>query len=578
MKQIMDNFSKFVVEQMETWKVPGLALVVVKDNDVILAKGFGLRDVEQNLPVTPDTCFAIGSATKAFTTMALGILADEGLLEWDKPVRDYLLGFKMYDNFATERMTPRDLVTHRSGLPRHDLMWYGSPFSRKELFDRLQYLAPNRDFRTHFHYQNLMYMTAGYLAGRVTGTTFEEVVRERIFQPLEMTSSHFSVDETTNMKDYSLPYAEKDNAIVQVPFRNIDSIGPAGSINSSLTDMVNWLSLHLNKGKFKDRGVISEANMAQMHTPQMVIPSMPGLDIFLKQKDIDHSSYGLGWFIYSFRGHKLVEHGGNIDGFSSLVSFLPNDNMGAVVLTNKESCLLPNALIFDLYERLLGLERTDWCPRLKKEIDALLQARDKAKDQSKIERKTNAPPSHPLEDYVGEYQHPGYGNLSILLKENHLTARYNSMDMSLDHYHYDTFEMAYDLEEIVLKISFRTDAKGNISQLAIPFEAEVEDIVLTRVASPAMRQHDFLEPFTGAYEVLGETMTVSFKRDDALSVILMGQPEQELDPYRGTTFKLKEQPNISIEFVQDELGTILEAIISQPGAVFNAKRIEDNQS
>lgn len=577
MKQKMDEFSKFVTEQMEEWQVPGLAMVVVKDNQVILSEGFGLRDVEQNLPVTPDTCFAIGSATKAFTTMALGILVDDGLLEWDKPVREYLPTLRMYDNFATERMTPRDLVTHRSGLPRHDLMWYGSPFSRKELFDRLQYLAPNKDFRTHFHYQNLMYMTAGYLAGQVTGTTYEDVIREKIFKPLSMTASNLSVDESKELQNYSQPYAEKDNEIKQVPFRNIDSIGPAGSINSTLTDMTKWLMLHLNKGRYQDKQVISEANIAQMHSPQMVIPSMPGLDIFLKQKEIDHSSYGLGWFIYSFRGRKLVEHGGNIDGFSSLVSFLPNDNIGVVVLTNKESCMLPNALVFDLYEKLLGMESGDWCPRIKKEVDILFQARDKSKDLS-ITEKINAPPSHPLEKYAGEYRHPAYGDMSIHFKDNQLTAGYNSMKLPLVHYHYDTFEMAYNLDEIVFKVTFRTDAKGNVNQLAIPFEPEVDDILFTRVASPAMRQHAFLEPFAGSYEVMGQSMTITFKRDDALAVSLMGQPEQELDPYKGTTFRLKGQPNVSIEFVQDESGTVQEAIISQPGAVFNAKRIEKERA
>ena len=189
--QKLDGFDAFANQELRDWKCDGFAIAVVKDGKVILSKGYGLRDVKKNLPVTEKTLFAIGSSTKSFTVTSMGVLVDQGKLDWDKPVRDYLPDFRLWDQFATERMTPRDLVTHRSGLPRHDLMWYNSPFSREELFSRLRYLEPNKDFRTTFQYQNLMFMTAGYLAGHVAGTSWEQLVHDVIFEPLGMTSLEF---------------------------------------------------------------------------------------------------------------------------------------------------------------------------------------------------------------------------------------------------------------------------------------------------------------------------------------------------------------------------------------------------
>ncbi len=209
-------------------------------------------------------------------------------------------------------MTPRDLVTHRSGLPRHDLMWYNSPFSRQELFDRLRYLEPNKDFRTTFQYQNLMFMTAGYLAGHVAGTTWEQLVHKAIFEPLGMTSSNFSITDSQKSTDFSLGYQVVNDIPVDMPFRNIDSIGPAGSINSNIEDMTKYVMMHLAKGK----GVVSATNEMQMMMPQMAIQA-PSPD-----KELGDLSYGMGFFVTTYRGHKFVHHGGNIDGFSALVAFL----------------------------------------------------------------------------------------------------------------------------------------------------------------------------------------------------------------------------------------------------------------
>src|SRR5579885_1593422 len=188
----LEGIEDFVRRMLEEWKVQGCAVAIIKDGEILLSQGFGLRNTAEGLEVTPETLFPIASCTKAFTATSVALLADEGKLDWDTPVRKYLPSFRLFDSFATERMTPRDLVTHRSGLPRHDLMWYHSTRSRQELFDRLQYLEPSKDFRSLWQYQNLMYMTAGYLAGEVAGQSWEDLVQKRLFDPLGMTSSNFS--------------------------------------------------------------------------------------------------------------------------------------------------------------------------------------------------------------------------------------------------------------------------------------------------------------------------------------------------------------------------------------------------
>jgi CubicO group peptidase (beta-lactamase class C family) len=210
----LQGLDEFVHIIMQEWKVPGLALSVIKENEVIYARGFGQRDKEQGLPVTPQTLFPIASCTKAFTTAALGILADQGKLDWDTPVRAYIPSFKLYDPVASERVTPRDLVSHRTGLPRHDLVWYNNTTAtRRDLFERLQYLEPTKDLRSFWQYQNLMYMAAGYLVETISGRTWEEFVREHLFQLLEMKSSTFDVVQTSReADDYSHPYKEAAEA------------------------------------------------------------------------------------------------------------------------------------------------------------------------------------------------------------------------------------------------------------------------------------------------------------------------------------------------------------------------------
>jgi CubicO group peptidase (beta-lactamase class C family) len=473
----LKGFDKSITKAMGEWKVPGLAISVVKDGKVIFSEGFGLRNVKQGLKVTPKTLFAIGSCTKAFTAASMGILVDEGKLDWDKPVREYLSSFKLKDPYATEWMTPRDLVCHRSGLPRHDLVWYNSSASRQELFDRLQYLEPSKDFRTTFQYQNLMFMTAGYMVGKIAGTSWEEFIRNRIFVPLGMNDSNFSVNDSQKTSDFALPYLEKEDKVTEIPFRNIDTIGPAGSINSNVTDMANWLYLNLNKGKFGEVQVISERALNEIHSPQMMMSSKS-----YKYDETFYSMYGMGWSITSYRGHLLLIHGGGIDGFTTLVSLMPRDKMGIVILTNLNGTSLPQVVTYNAIDRLLGLDEILWSKRIREEVDKAKEEAKKAEKEKDKDRKMGTKPSHALEDYAGNYENPGYGVLSIKKEGDLLKGEFNSIPFSLTHYHYDIFELYNELLEQKQKVSFFTDNKGNIGSLSVQLEPAVKEIVFFRAA------------------------------------------------------------------------------------------------
>lgn len=555
----LDGFDAFATQELRDWKCDGFAIAVVQDGKVILSKGYGLRDVKRNLPVTEKTLFAIGSVTASFTATSMGVLVDEGKLDWDKPVRDYLPDFRMWDPVATDRMTPRDLMTHRSGLPRHDLMWLNSPFTRQELYERLRFLEPNKDFRSAFQYQNLMLMTAGYLAGHVAGTTWEQLVHKTIFEPLGMTNSNFSIADSQKSGDFALPYKVANGVVVDVPFRNMDAIGPAGAINSDIQDMAKYIVMHLAQGK----GVLSATGEMQMMVPQMAIQA-PSPD-----KELGDLDYGLGFFITSYRGHKFVHHGGNVDGFSSLIAFLPEDNIGVVILANQDSSALPAVVAYNVWDRLLGLGPIDWTARVKQQ-QAMTKASETAAKQSGFSRqRTGTHPSHDLAEYAGEYQNPGYGVVRIELAGSNLKLDYHGLGGVLPHFHYDVFKLPKSDASLLSEqtVQFHTSADGDIDSLSMPLEPAVKDIVFERRGDRKMMEKAFLQPFTGQYQAGPLVAVVALKGDSALTLALPGQPVYNLVPVRGMKFNIKELNGYTVEFKDNEL------VFYQPGGTFSATRL-----
>lgn len=563
----LNEFRAFLNENMKKWQVPGIGVGIVKEGRVVMAEGFGLRNMEKNLPATAETLFAIGSSSKAFTTMDIGILVDEGMLEWDKPVRTYLPEFRLKDEIATSRMTVRDLVSHRSGLPRHDAIWYGTSFSRKEIFDRLQHLDFSADFREIFQYNNLMFLTAGYLVGRITDSTWEEFTQKKIFEPLGMSNSNFSVEDSEKSDNHSLPYVKKEDKIEAVPFRNVDNVGPAGSINSTVNDMLKWIRFHLNKGKAGDIQVISEAGLKEMYTPTMAMRE-PLLS--LQPDGQSEMNYGLGWFLETYRGHRLVHHGGAIDGFYSLVVFLPNADLGAVILANLSGTPLLYIAMGYILDMMLDLDQ-GWEKINQERFEKMLKDREKQKEEEEKKEEDRVPgtnPSHPLKDYAGEYENPAYGVMAIQQHEEKLQGKFHSSDFTLEHWHFDVFKPS----ERMGMIGFQTNLKGDVDSLSVALEPTVSPIIFTKKVSEEMKDPKFLSQFTGEYEVSELIITVSL-RGNILSASIPGQPTIELVPYKETEFTLKGLEDYSVRFVMDK-GEVIEIIIKQPGGSFRGKKIK----
>lgn len=473
------GLNSYINEQMKAWKVPGLSVVVVQDGEVIMMESYGHRNIAQDLPVTHDTVFAIGSSTKAFTALAAGILVDEAKIDLDTPVKEYLPQFKMYDDYVSQRITIRDMLCHRSGLPRHELMWYNSPFTRDEIIDRLQYLEPNIDFRSKWQYQNIMYMVAGYIIGHVCNSSWEEVVQDRILNPLGMSSSQFSVDKTKLQDDYALPYAVHESGLQAVSFRNIDIMGPAGSINANIKDMAHWVKFQMNLGMFNGERIVSQDMLATLHMPQMV-GGIPGIN----QNNMDMSCYGLGWTIEPYRGSRMVHHGGNIDGFSAHVAFMPIEKTGVVVLSNLNGTPLPMFIANHIFDRLLGGEVDDWSgqslERMKKASEFTESTPDNTEKKSGEE--AVRPLKTPLMNLVGNYEHPGYGTMVIELVETGLQAIFNSMTFPITHVDGNLFELNVVAFELKTNLTFHTDLNGRVNRLSavLLFETGANEIEFSK--------------------------------------------------------------------------------------------------
>ena len=477
-----EGFDAHVARVMADWHVNGSAIAVVKGGEVIFSKGYGWRDAERRLPVDQHSLFAIGSASKAFTSTGLGILVDRGLLGWDQPVHELLPGFALMDEFASKRITPRDLLCHRSGLPGHNMMWFGSPADRATLVDRLAYIQPNRDFRTTFQYQNMMFVTAGLLIEKLTGQTWEDFTRKEIFEPLGMHSSNFSVAVSAAGDNAAMPYRLENGSVVRIPFANIDAVGPAGSINSNLVDMVQWVKLQLEHGEVDGRRVVSSENMAHIHAPTMPIPD----DYFGpvgRYPDLCFESYGLGWFVQHYRGRRLIHHGGHIDGFAALISFMPEIDTGVVFLSNDNRTFYVLPLPLNVYDLLLGEEMQPWSERVLGALDEGAALQMQARAQTGAGQVEGAAPTHPLSAYTGAYRHPGYGDLEVLLQEGGLAVDFNGQVFPLAHFHYDVFSGTYEEEGVAkwVRIQFQYDLDGRIQAVDVPFEPAVAPVRFRRV-------------------------------------------------------------------------------------------------
>ncbi|MGC1291027.1 MAG: serine hydrolase [Candidatus Acidiferrales bacterium] len=432
--QALDSY---IQTAMHDGRVPGLAVGIVQNGQAVYVKGFGVRDIATGQPVTPDTLFDIGSCTKAFTAAAVGILVDEGKMHWDDRVDEYIPFFHLYDPLADENVTMRDLLTHRTGMGGTDLLWYGGSFSAEEIIRRVRYIPPEFGFRARFEYQNVMYATAGYAVGQASGGTWQDFVRAHIWAPLGMTGADFSATDAQNAADHATPHDLKDGKVVTIPWRNIDNVAPAGSINAGVKDMTKWIAMQLNDGMANGQQIVSAKSLREMHTPQIVVPQGGEFDLFFPKSL--QMSYGMGWFIQDYDGHQIWLHPGDIDGFASLVVLIPEVKTGFVILTNLDHTALRAGLGWHLVDEFLNLPQQDWVAHFQKVADQFSAMEKRAEAGEANPKHPDTHPSRELAAYAGTYRSKAYGDVVVTLEGDQLQVKFNSFNGTLKHFQYDTF-------------------------------------------------------------------------------------------------------------------------------------------
>jgi CubicO group peptidase (beta-lactamase class C family) len=557
------GFDALANDALLAWKTPGLAVAIVADGKVIYAKGFGKRDVAKNLPMTADTLLPIGSVTKSFTTVLMGMLVDEGKLEWDKPLRTYLPDFRVADETLTSRITPRDLVTHRTGLPRHDLVWYNNDtLTRKEIVARLAHLPASEDFRTRFQYNNLMFLAAGYLVEQLTGQPWEDAARTRIFSPLGMTRSTFTDAAAQKDPDHAQPYLEDHDVVREVPFREVGNMGPVGEISSSVNELARYALLHLDRGRAGERQLVQPATMLELHTPVIATGDLS------PSPEISPAAYALGWFVDSYRGHNRVYHGGHIDGFSSLLTLFPGDGVAIITLANIDHAGILDVITNHLADRVLQLPQINWNATALAKRNAVKQLDTAAESKKNAARRSGTKPSHSLADYAGDYENAGYGVLHVDATSNGLRATFNRIETPLEHWHYDVFNGLKNENDPVfedMKYNFWTDFAGNINAVEASFEPRVSPIVFDKKPDARLSDPSYLAQFTGEYELGPQSINLSL-RGNRLIMTIAGQPPYELLPDIDGWFNLKGLTGYRARLT----ATTLE--LSQPNGLYTATR------
>ncbi len=542
------GFDAYMTKVIKDWNCPGIGVGIVVGDRLAFVRGYGYRDYEKMLPFTPTTLFQIASNTKLFTAAAAGLLVEEGKLTWDEPVRDSVAAIQFYNHELNNTVTLRDMLAHRTGITRHDTIWYKSDFTRKELFDRLKYLKPREPIRQTFLYNNLMYAAAGYIIELQTGKTWEEFVRDRIFKPLDMNASIYTIEEMLKQDDIGVPFTEKRDTteIFEIPYyEDIAGVAPAGAIISNIEDMSHWLTALMNDGKYGGKQVLPSNVLKATLEPALSLPNT--LAETRGFWELLNSAYGMGRETGSYRGHLLVYHGGDLPGFHSQVSFMPREKIGVIVFVIGDHCsILYDAVSYNVYERLLDMDQTPWSDRWlairKKGKKAGIEARSKAG----AERVPDTKPSHALEDYVGEYEHPAYGILKIGMKEGTLQFDFHKIQLPLTHFHYERFDTPNDELYGKWSVNFATNPQGDIEKVVMSMD-EAEAIFLRK---PETLELNLLEKLAGTYETAtGFKFQVVLKKDGYIYLVDSGQPENKLLPYKGLKFRIEQFSDIIFEFV-----------------------------
>ena len=460
------GFDEIIEQYLEEWHIPGLAISVFTDTEILYSKGFGFRDIEKKLPVTAETVFAVGSVTKAFNAFSAALLVEEGKLDFDKPVHDFMPEFRLYTENLTNSVTVRDILSHRTGLPGYSSVLYYTGADRHELLRKMRWLEPNFPLRYKFQYNGVFYIVLSSILEHVGGRTWENLLEESVLTPLKMDATYFNFADAGSKENFAFPYRFTDGQFTKQTTDYIDLTGAAGSMFSTVEDLSKWIQMHLKKGTFGGKEIISEEIFKQLITPTMA-----------REYSLTQSkAYGLGWHCLSHRRHDLNEHMGNVSAYTGYVGFLPNEKIGFVLLMNRNYNLIPFVLMREAFDRVLGYSGFDWVEYFKKIEERYFASREHL-EKSRAE---NTTPMLPLKKYAGIYENPAYGKITINLDGDKLVGSYFGQNFEMEHYHFNVFVPNNSMLKND-KLHFVIDRNGDAVGIEISLEpAAPNDILFTR--------------------------------------------------------------------------------------------------
>ena len=544
----LEGFDAYMDQLLKDWNTPGIGVGIVINDKLVFAKGYGYRDYGRKLPFTPTTLCPIASNSKLFTAVAAGMLVEQGKLTWDKPVRDAVPTVQFYNDQLNNNVTLRDMLSHRTGVTRHDLIWFKSPFTRKELFEKLKYLEPQQPMRETFLYNNLMFSAAGYIIELKSGKTWEKYVRENIFEPLDMNTSTYTISDMLKLPDHGVPYREKRDSfeLYQISYyEDTEGVAPAGAIISNINELSHWLVALMNDGSYNGKQVLPPNVLKATMQPAIGLPN--ALGEALGYWEVLNPDYGMGRQTASYRGHLMTFHGGDLPGFHSQVSFLPNEKIGVIVLViGDHAAPLYNVVSYNVYERLIGMDQTPWSERRLKIRLANKKAGTEARAKAGGDRVPDTKPSHPLSDYAAEYENPAYGIVKIGCKSEQLDFTFHEFQYPLSHFHYDRFDTPDDEQYGKFSVNFRTNPQGDISEAVMSIdEAEV---VFKR--KPEVLDPKLLEKLAGTYLTPSQMkFEVVYQPGAGLSLVFPGGPPRKLTQVKRFEFRTPQSGDTIYEFV-----------------------------
>ncbi|HEV3196480.1 MAG TPA: serine hydrolase [Bryobacteraceae bacterium] len=546
--QRLEGFDAYMAKTLKDWNAPGVGVGIVVNDKLVFTKGYGFRDYEKKLPFTAATLSPIASNTKLFTAVAAGMLVEEGKLSWDKPVRESVPAIRFYNDQLNNNVTLRDMLSHRTGITRHDTIWFKSDFTRKELFEKVVYLEPQEPMRQTFLYNNLMFAAVGYLIELQSGKTWEQFVKERIFDPLQMNATGYSIAEMVKRPEFGVGFTERRDSfdLYKISYyEDISGVAPCGAIVSNIEEISHWLIALMNQGKYEGKQVLPAEVLKATLQPAIALPNA---DLEARGwPEILNEAYGMGRWTASYRGHLIAFHGGDLPGFHTQISMMPQDHLGVIVFEiGNHSQPLYNIVSYNVYERLLGMEQTPWSER---QLEIRLKnkkAGTEARAKANQGRVPDTRPSHPLPDYVGTYENPAYGVMNIGLKDNQLRFDFHKIRLPMTHFHYDRFDTPDDEENGKQSVNFRTNPQGDIDQAVMSLDQA--EAVFVRKPDPI--DPKLMSQLAGAYETPGGVkLQVALAPGGHVSLVPPGQPVIPLSQVKGLTFRTPQFSDRTFEFV-----------------------------